>query len=813
MDAIIKFEDVLIGDPVSKRGRDALKRIYKKQPIVTFDEFYKEIYVDPFFEEENIERLVQSDNIENVDDLDGQLDDFAFTRTGAIVRELVRKKSIFENHFFSENTNAVLLIRASAGSGKTIYLNYLKWMRRLKLDASKINTEIINGELNDFNELSFDVELSPSKIQKGNIEFPSSEYNVSRNANSLSAPWCFFTMLLETTFDIIFSILQSKKTIITVLKNKKRIYGANKLIKANKIFELIASSGVIYKNKEKLSTQLMRALLKYCFYDSFDSDASEYIKRILELMTRIIVCKSDMEQPQQVCMYFDNLEHYIQNKTRIYDCDISTIADSIINFVKNEGSYYGKIGLNFEEFFKIVIAIRDTTDKMLSSDVHEYFSMRVDNTIDVTGWYLLDKIYESKIEYGQSAIQEVSECDAIDFFKLILTDCKNTLGNNIMHQVNSMYNHNNRRTTRILSMASGVFEQKSKYSNSQDTLSYKQYKKLWEKCTIPQVKYLCRQATIRLIYNEIERTNYFNRICNNKLGDKSSYARRILVWLSNKNNYTTEEYCSFYDLISGVLCSPILENETVSTEVLRDFAEILIGLDEYHFEQSGFNGANNSKANSNHWCQLIILKFNNDVYEHLNVDNLTKIMQDEFDKHSSDSSSYGIRITEAGYCYVRNMKDYEYFACRYSKNDVPVVLMKNADKIKETIELVFDAAKRNIDSAIAIEFEHLRNFSRGYRCDYHFRNISVSNKIEMQSYPYRVIKQHKRYLTSYKRYLSENYLHNYDGSLSQDERKDICNTIDQYLDKYNDILSGLKHSTYEIDGKIIEGYILSKEDE
>ena len=54
MDAIIKFEDVLIGDPVSKRGRDALKRIYKKQPIVTFDEFYKEIYVDPFFEEENI---------------------------------------------------------------------------------------------------------------------------------------------------------------------------------------------------------------------------------------------------------------------------------------------------------------------------------------------------------------------------------------------------------------------------------------------------------------------------------------------------------------------------------------------------------------------------------------------------------------------------------------------------------------------------------------------------------------------------------------------------------------------------------------
>lgn len=44
------LENILLCDPVSKRGKDALKRLKKNtNKDLTFNDFYEKVYAPPFF--------------------------------------------------------------------------------------------------------------------------------------------------------------------------------------------------------------------------------------------------------------------------------------------------------------------------------------------------------------------------------------------------------------------------------------------------------------------------------------------------------------------------------------------------------------------------------------------------------------------------------------------------------------------------------------------------------------------------------------------------------------------------------------------
>lgn len=94
----IMLEDIMICDPISKRGKEALKRINSNSsaPSMSFDDFYRHIYVEPYFVND-----LEDDNTKN----QGQtiFDDFSdyyFTKKSATIGNMKSKKIKYEEYFF-----------------------------------------------------------------------------------------------------------------------------------------------------------------------------------------------------------------------------------------------------------------------------------------------------------------------------------------------------------------------------------------------------------------------------------------------------------------------------------------------------------------------------------------------------------------------------------------------------------------------------------------------------------------------------------------------------------------------------------------
>lgn len=707
------------------------------------------------------------------------------------------------------------MIRASSGAGKSIYLNYLRWQRRKRLNYD-VNIEVKNGRLNSANELSFDFEEAVGKVLKGKTSFPSNEYCISKKDEEISTPWYFFSMLLDSTFELIYKIIleNSYKRWKSISLNFQKIYGENYPVEVEKIFNMMKYRYAFFLKRRDISTELLDTILHYCFKDSFD--VKKCIVNILELLTRVIVCDSDLSSPRQVMLSFDNIEHFIGIEKRIYDRDISAIADSVLAFANGEEAYYNSKGMNFSEFFKIVLVIRDTTSKMLSANVHTYFLQYADNSIDVTNWYSTNEIYNNKLDFYSNVLEDVYA--SVEFFKLMIQDgSNNTLGTNIMQQVSAMYNHNKRRTTRILARVSSAFNQQFKsIEKNSSCLNFLQFSQLWETVSYGNTKYLCRQAILRLIFNEIARTGYFNRICNYTMpqfDEKNTYARRVLTWLSNENNFDTEEYMSFYKLLKGVLCCPDVSEGNISFTKILNLSEILTALDEYRFAVSREDDPDGLIPGPNRWCQLIIIKFNDrDATGILDPEVLAKKMHEEFLNKNVKSNDFGIRITEAGYFFARVLCNFEYFSCRYDENDIPLIFLLDSKKIEKTIKTVFNSAKKCIDNTILFENSFFnQQFHVAEQCNYYFRHISNEGNIIPQSLPCRIILQHRNYLLAYKSYIDDDELHEKLKLFSTVDRKEISACVQNYINLYGEISNKLINSDYKIQDTNITNYFTEKE--
>lgn len=798
------LEDILLCDPVSKRGKEALARVTSKTngKTMSLKDFYEQVYIEPFFidfpENEENEDLYMEYN---------DFFDFAFSELGALSRNLNDKKMQYENLFFSQNSDMLFLIRAAAGSGKSIYLNHLKRERRKLFQPEKIDLESVNGQLNDANEINFDLEQSTSKITYGWVSFPSDDYKLGNNSpESIKAPWCFFIMLLDSLFNIVYSILSNKNSdeYRNFINNFNIIYGNNYEREIEALYNFAKDKTVDDNDNHSVreySSALFTILINMCFKEH--KNVSSCIICALESLTRLIAVKSDIKSAKQTLISFDNIEHFIDNKKRIYDSDIRLITSSVIKFAQNEERHYQKIGLNFASYFKIILVVRDTTNKMLPSDVHTYFNQN-NCSVDVTGWYSLEKIYESKLRYFPID----ATTSSINFFNLIINDSLKTRKNNLMEQIASMYNHNNRRTTHMLIRISGIFEQKENYPcKNKGSLNYEQYKKLWEWKEKNHIRFLCRQSVLRLIYNEIADTYFFDRICScsSSSNKTTTYARRIVTWLANKESHKQEEYFSFCEILRKVYCCPGVGNKKISYKDVLEISKVLVALDEHRFSYPSEIYKYSIEPCPNRWCQLIIIKFNvSNTQGKLTAEMLAKRMLYEYENGFKDSDNFGIRLTEAGAYFAQMLREFEYFSCRYAKADAPLIFMLDKEQIKNTLELVYTNAKECIDNTILFEGSFFKwEYSAGYKHLHHLRQ-----KNTYQSYVYRILKRHIDYLRAYRLYLKDDILHNEIKLFKDSDRNEIINCIDDFICGYEDIWKQIRESEYEINAKKIENYEL-----
>jgi len=785
-----KLEDVLNCDPISKRGISALRRLqnYDNNIKLNVNNFYNDIYVEPFFcNEKDSNQLTINDEIGN--------DDFAFSQTKTEHRQLENKKNTYEDHFLSKTTDKFLLIRGSSGSGKTTYLNYLIMKRGGK-------------------SIYFDLENSLIKLTKGYEEFPHiNEPLPSTNGIIPSPPWLFLILLLEKAIDIILDII--KKNDIGIFMRIKEnfifIYGNNYSDKTKKIFDVFQTihecdnSEYNINNSRILEGDIFRTLIDLCVPNH--ENASICIINTLEIMTRILLCSSDLDNPIQTLITFDSIEHYIDVGRRIYDVDVRVIADSVFSFTQNEEVYYRGKNLEFAKFFKVVMVVRDTTNQMFSTNVHNYFSQYINNSINITCWYNPEDFYSKKIAYFRSKIPEISP--SFRFFKSIVSD--KSAPNSIMKLISIMYNFNKRRISRILAKIASVFTDIDKNpERNTKVLTLDKYESFWDNKNISTTyRYLPRRSILRLILNMIKETGFFRSILvegyplNNA---NTTLARRVLIWLSRKTDVKDEYYVSFYELIEEVLRCIDLPKGTVEEKDIEVLSKILIAMEEFRFESDDTNVGDIRPYNlrPNRWCQLIVIKYNdNELKGNLTADILYKKMLEIYELKSTDSNEFGIKITHAGCFFTYIQSAFEYFACRYDDNNsLPLLFMLDITKIKKTITCVFERAKKCIDHVLMHEYSFSNgNFNSLYNREFQYRHITESKNVVEMSFPLRIIKNHRNYLSEYKKIIGLNLIFD-----NENDKKDVVEHIDKYMKEYENLFKTIKNNKYVINDKKIVDY-------
>lgn len=810
----VSLEDMMLCDPISKRGREALERIVEIYPEfhLTIGDFYDPengIYVEPFFMQKDV--ASDESGITNEEMYLEGIPDSIFSSDGASIARCREKKEAYENLFFSKSGNQLMFIRAASGTGKSAYLNYLKWKRRQRIGVVvEGDPDANHGILNDAYELSFDLERSPNRITRKNYQFPSKRFFHKKTADhQIPAPWCFFIMLLEATCRLMCNILEDadENRLASIRNNIQKLYGDAWSDGIRQLFAFHKSYCKTTEEKLGQAETILKSLLEICLDDLddlYENSVTEAIVTILECLTRLISSLSDLNTPKQVLVSFDGIEHYINLNNRIFDGDIEVIVAALERFTTYEDIHYKKYDLKFSEFYRFILAIRDTTNSMFKMDLQTAFNLG-DRSIVVTNWYRTEQVYTRKIDYFSSII---GNTEATKLFKLLINDSGNTKGYNTVMAVSDMYNHNKRRTTCILSRVSNRFDYLSSSTASNGNyMNYSRFANLFKENKNTQITFLCRQSILRLIYNEISATGYFDRILSSNdsvSNNNKSFTRRILTWLANTYATNGNEQISLQELLNGALGCPFMRNQEFEEPTLMQLAQTLIALEEYRFELGGDGFSSKSNNNlANRWCQLITISMHEEKNSHtiLDAEVLKKLLLNITQGINDQNTTCKIGLTDAGNYFIRRFSSFEFISCLCNPNGKPLLLMVDPEEVKSTIQHVYDYSKKLIDSTISFEYSFFNgNFRAVYELNYHLKHKDVPIPFAI-----RITDQHKDYLNKYLDYIKDKAAHEETG-FAKKQLSDIQQHIIEYMNKYTTIYNQLVNSEYHIDSTVIRNY-------
>jgi hypothetical protein len=662
-----------------------------------------------------------------------------------------------------------------SGSGKSIYLNYLLHTVKDKRESFIFNLEESSSKIRGPKDAELDI---------------GSEHGNNRNI----APWFFAVLLIEKTYNIITGILQTEE--------QETIAGIQKQYETLSDNEL-GGNDALFAVCEKIDKE-SRSEIKYKIFNELkalmrrDDDIKSIIQRILEAMTKFLFCyikakkSSEGENIKGYILGFDNIECYIKDHTVIFDKDIVSISTAIEQFISNAKKEYGKINEIFSKYFKFILAIRDTTARFVISGAHGDVSYA---NVDVSSWYVFREILSKKegiLERLDLGDKTENVRKLLSILKVITND-SNGIGQSFNTLSLEMYNHNKRRTVRILNKIIRKMTELKK--ENKNLISLDTFQSYWSEPPIAY-KYLCRRAITRLIFDFIDfspkddaqKISFFDKIhVNHADNEMGTYARRILCFLLYESDGKIDEkYVSFYNFIKGIFAPP-RDNE-IEINVFDAIAEVLLAMNESSF----------FKYN---WVQLIVIKFN--ATSDIDKSQLAEKLRESYENKIEKDNDFGIRITNAGRFFAYIQSDFEYFASRYCKNIAafsPLIWVKDIDAIKNIIKTVFTNAEKCIKTVIKFEKNYFSDYKNIYHKEYFYKWTLLGKEKPKLPHPYRIIDTHCSYLAHYKNFLEAEKAKNNNSSkegkkepsvFSDSDIESLKEYADEYINKYREVFSEL----------------------
>lgn len=472
-----------------------------------------------------------------------------------------------------------------------------------------------------------------------------------------------------------------------------------------------------------------------------DTDENDYLigacKNAFSFLFLLLRCEwKNKSTEKKFFVVIDSLEHYI-NKDKVFDTDIDNIIRNIlIPFVEQEE------GLDVERFsgeptfndiFKIIVSCRNSTLSMVSNnkdddDYQDFYR------IDISNWFSAESIVNKRIKYFENKIEDP---ETIKLINSILGGDDNTLKDKLLN----MHNHNMRRLFEYL--CDIIWD----YPNIiEDYASLTNYVKS-HSTIADSIKYGRRNLIQGWLLHKIKKKNFFNRLqVLNKNGDSPLgyyLTRKVLTYLEYKNDLEPDKndvYVGFYELINKAL----VNRGNITNSLYSDLQDIILALSETDKEK-------------NHWCQLIMIKSNDEEINETVLKNKIENAKDE------DKKEYAITITSAGKYFLSLMSSYEYFSVRYNYRFRPLFDLRwlndgNVDKIIESIKITQTQAFNCISKILNHDSDFYKdsnaeiNFDLMYSMKGHLRLTESNHFItHIES----IIDNHISYLDAYRVFIIE----------------------------------------------------------
>ena len=453
---------------------------------------------------------------------------------------------------------------------------------------------------------------------------------------------------------------------------------------------------LIYNEKNNTNTfcHEMHEAIIVLISDAFDTEEiySDRLRNTINRLLRMISLFLHCENPEaRYYLLLDNIEYYIRND-RAYDEDIIFIVGIIRLFTRSVGDFLKNNGIVFSRHFKMIIAIRDTTYKLMEHTRQQFTDFPVEY-IDVSNFYHISDIIDKKRKFFSKNEIVVKHENVIELVVDILKEA------GLKSRLPRMYNNNMRRLVdymiEIISNNMGRVEKIRSLAKHSTRLYHN-----GDEVSYNALRHGVRSSIMRLlldmIHIESRRGSYFERIRSISPNVPGfGFAHRILEYLYNHSDEYNEDgdYIGFYTLMKDVFS--IHRYDKLQDNVDEVVAEILQVLDDSEIDTK--------------WCQLALLKFN---HSDTDPEALKNEIKRQFKDRRDKTDSYGIKNTSAGRVFVRYISThFEYYACRFYPQSLSLFEMCEPSMHNDVIDLINGVQQEAFRSCIQLKQCALRVYA------------------------------------------------------------------------------------------------------
>lgn len=575
---------------------------------LTEEEFFKRCMVHTDFDKRK--KQLQSLPEENLDNIDpeGLLD---------VSEELKRLDKFINDEqrfldWIESGNNKVFIISGTAGSGKTTYLNYMRYEGK----KDNIIWDIINMDTVGKRILIYDRYFN----------YPSIENTYQKICAILMQKICFFVFNFEHEEQFSERI---KKILDKITKKDNK----SMLAITKQFFHILADC-----LDERDSIQVASEKIFHFFNEL--SQSSVDMTELLDIY--IFLLYFYYKSYCKIIIVLDNIEKFIKTD-QVYDSEIVNLKSVIDRYLEDKEKMFS----DFPLIFQFIMGIRDTTLKMI--DEYSHGKDFVNDFIDMSEWIPLGEVISKKLQwYEKHNIDtdiKILEMVLQDNAKIKIESYTKITGAN--RRIGMLLNYNKRLMTDLLV----EIIKSSAYSN--EIKKYQEYMGM----NRPITRYAARSIIIGLVLFELQDRGFFKDI--KAIGEDSDhilgmgYARKILTILYNYKN-------SIYNNTQDFRSCDLLLKEFYNRDDIEDFE-----IEKFAKTLQSMNSFNRVNG---YWFQFIDLQ--------LEGINRNIQMTDNNIKHllTANREKLKVRIMPAGVCYLLYIvQSFDYFVCRYCSKERPIL--------------------------------------------------------------------------------------------------------------------------------------------